>query len=691
MLHFHLAAAIAGFVAIQIHVIGNDRLTADSGIFDGNVALAVGGDGCVGFVRHNQIVDCDSAVAVGFQVGGSADIHIGGGDAARAVGDDSSPAADIGIRQADAALASLHVHNAADDNVMAIVSVDLANGHIAFLGADGERAFAALSVAQNADVLHGHIAAVFHVSSDLSAVFHGDILKPDIALVDIKVNAAAVAHIGVMEIDIGLDQRLCVGFTAVGAVRTGSDNLEIGGVAAEGLENDGVVFLEDIAIVGGNDLEIVGDHIGIVGIADAITVAVVVILVVIQRGILAAEENGDALTGEGVRHFHQSVGLLKVLHLSVGDGLEHAGGAVGGVPCSVGQKDHGGGLGACGAVLAFQHIHDHIAGCVGDSADIGAVEEVLHRIVGVFEAHCGELLFVHGQNRSQLQLHKAAAAVGEVVAVEVAADGPIAVHSHHTDLADTLRRHVNAGGGLMEVELRPTTHVDGASADFRVGFRSAKAASLIIDTKQSIGRVRANHLAVLIQVQQGSLGQVAGIVQDDPGVPVYDAVAVTVAVNTKADIATFAVRHVGDVHAVSARGGDGHGSLGVIVVGCELAMLPQNLRNRFAVFRQFLKVHGVAEDAAVGTHIEILCAILRLNLACGGVDGVAFCVVHQLRVGKVDLSIRSKHETYRLQGLNVAFARYSQFRQHLLIGAVHTIAVEIRYRVVIARILILEL
>ena len=43
-------------------------------------------------------------------------------------------------------------------------------------------------------------------------------------------------------------------------------------------------------------------------------------------------------------------------------------------------------------------------------------------------------------------------------------------------------------------------------------------------------------------------------------------------VNTKADIAAFAVRHVGDVHAVSARGGDGHGSLGVIVVGCELAI-----------------------------------------------------------------------------------------------------------------------
>ena len=277
--------------------------------------------------------------------------------------------------------------------------------------------------------------------------------------------------------------------------------------------------------------------------------------------------------------------------------------------------------------------------------------------------------------------------------MEVAADGPIAVHSHHTDLADTLRRHVNAGGGLMEVELRPTTHVDGASVDFRVGFRSAEAASLIIDTKQSIGRVRANHLAVLIQVQQGSLGQTAGMVvgEDDSGVPVYDAVAVTVAVNTKADIAASAVRHVGDVHAVSARGGDGHGSLGVIVVGCELAMLPQNLRNRFAVSRQILKVLIVAEDAAVGTHIEILCAILRLNLACGGVDGVAFCVVHQLRVGKVDLSIRSKHETYRLQGLNVAFARYSQSRQHLLIGAVHTIAVETRYRVVIGGILILEL
>ena len=311
MLHFHLAAAIAGFVAIQIHVIGNDRLTADSGIFDGNVARAVGGDGDVGIGRHIQIVHCDRACAVGFQVGGSADIHIGGGDAARAVGDDSSPAADIGIRQADAALASLHVHNAADDNVMAVVSVGLANGHIAFLGADGERAFAALSVAQNADVLHGHIAAVFHVSSDLSTVFHGDILKSGIALVDIKVNAAAAAHIGVMEIDIGLDQRLRVGFAAVSAVRTGSDNLEIGGVAAEGLENHGILFLEDIAIVLGNDLEIVGDHVGV-------TVRNNIVLIV-EAGVLAAEENGDALTGEGVRHFHQSVGLLKVLHLSVGD------------------------------------------------------------------------------------------------------------------------------------------------------------------------------------------------------------------------------------------------------------------------------------------------------------------------------------------------------------------------------------
>ena len=180
--------------------------------------------------------------------------------------------------------------------------------------------------------------------------------------------------------------------------------------------------------------------------------------------------------------------------------------------------------------------------------------------------------------------------------------------------------------------------------------------------------------------------------EDDSGVPVYDAVAVTVAVNTKADIAASAVRHVGDVHAVSARGGDGHGSLGVIVVGCELAMLPQNLRNRFAVSRQILKVLIVAEDGAVGTHIEVLSAcILRLNLAYGGVDGVAVCVVHQLRVGKVDLSIRGKLQTHRLQGLNVVFTRCGQFRQHLLIGAVHTIAVETRYRVVIGGILILEL
>ena len=564
---------------------------------------------------------------------------------------------------------------------MAVVSVDLADGHIAFLGADRELAFAALAIAKDADSFHAHVAAVYHVGGDHTAVFHGDILKSGITLVDIKVDLAALAHTGILEIDVGSKQRLCVGHAAVGAVRTGSDNLKIGGVAAEGLENNGIVFLEDVAVVLSDDLQVVGDHIGLNNI-----------VLIVEGGVLAAEENGDALTREGFRHFHQSVDFFEVLHISVGDGLEHTGGAVGGVPCSVGQKDHGGGFFACGAVLAFQNVQDYAAVRVCDLADISALEEVFHRIIGVFEAHCGELLIVHGLNHTQRQLHKAVAVVGEVVAAEVAADGPVAVHSQHADLTDTLGRHVNAGGGLMEIELRPTAHVDGAAVDFRIGFRSAHAAVLIIDAEQSIGRVRANHVSVLVQVQQGALGQVAFIVlgEDDSGVPVYDAVAVTVAVNTKADIAASAVRHVGDVHAVSARGGDGHGSLGIIVVGCELAMLPQNLRNRFAVSRQSLKVLCVAEDGAVGTHIEILCAILRLNLACGGVDRIAVCVVLQLRVGKVDLSIHGKLQTHRLQGLNVAFARCGQFRQHLLIGAVHTIADKIRYLVVIGGILILE-
>ena len=507
---------------------------------------------------------------------------------------------------------------------MAVVRVVLTNGHIAFLGADGERAFAALSVAQNADILHGHIAAVYHVGGDLTAVFHGDILKSDIALVDIKVNAAAAAHVGVMEIDIGLDQRFCVGNAVVGAVGIGSaDDLDVGGVAAEGLENDGVVFLEDIAVVGGNDLQVVGDHIGTNNI-----------VLIVEAGVLAAEDNRDVLTGEGIRHFHQRVDFFQLLHRFAGGGLEHAGSAVGGVPCSVGQKDHGGGLRACGAVLAFQNVQDHITGCVGDRADIGAVEEGLHRIVGIEEAHCLDPIVVHGLNVTQLQLHKAAAAVGEVVAVEVTADGRAAIFCQHIHLADTLRRHVNAGGNLMEIELRPIGHVNGAAVDFRVGFRSAHTASLIIDAKQSIGRVRANHLAVLIQIQHGSLGQAADmtIAEDDSGVPVYDAVAVAVPGDLKADIAAFAVRHVGNVHAVSARGGDGHGSLGVIVVGCELAMLPQNRRDRVAVSRQILKVLIVAEDGAVGAHIEILSALRRLNLTRGGVKRRAALVIDQTSV-----------------------------------------------------------
>ena len=87
---------------------------------------------------------------------------------------------------------------------MTVLSVVPANAHIAFFGADSEFAFAALAVAQNADIFHAHIAAVFHVHGEFPAVFHDDIFQAGVALVDFKVNTAVLGNTGVMEIDVGL-------------------------------------------------------------------------------------------------------------------------------------------------------------------------------------------------------------------------------------------------------------------------------------------------------------------------------------------------------------------------------------------------------------------------------------------------------------------------------------------------------
>ena len=138
------------------------------------------------------------------QITGRSDVHSLHGDAAVALGADFCRTADFSIRQADTALAGRYIHNAADDNVLTVLSVVPANAHIAFFGADSEFAFAALAVAQNADIFHAHIAAVFHVHGEFPAVFHDDIFQAGVALVDFKVNTAVLGNTGVMEIDVGL-------------------------------------------------------------------------------------------------------------------------------------------------------------------------------------------------------------------------------------------------------------------------------------------------------------------------------------------------------------------------------------------------------------------------------------------------------------------------------------------------------
>ena len=482
-----------------------------------------------------------------------------------------------------------------------------------------------------------------------------------------------------MEINVGLKQGLCVGFAAVSPVA--ANDLDAAGVAAEGLEDQRILFLEDIPAVKGNDLQIVGDYIGV-----AVRNNVVFI---VERGVLAAEDDGDALAGEGLRHFHQGMDIFQGHYRSVGEGLEYAGVLVGGVPCAVGKKDNGGGLLGLAAVIAYKNVQEHLTVCILQRPDGCAVEELGRGIVGIAEAHGAEQLRVHRLDPAQLQLHQTVAVNPEVIALEITVGKCAASSFRHAGGGRTLWPHINAGGKLFKHELSPRGHVDGITVDAAIDLRAvvqvihrAQAAALIVEAKQSVGCVYADCLAVVIQEQQCALGQTAFVilVQNHSDVPVHDAAAVLVAGDGKVDDSVFAVRHVADVHALSARGGDDHGALGIIVVGGELAVFFQNRCHTAAVGHQCFKVHAVGENAAVRALIEvdilavfILCRCL--DLASGGVDGSALIVIHQTGQAVIQLSVRV-HQTHRLQGLDVALARLLQLGQNLHVCAVQTVAVE---------------
>ena len=256
---------------------------------------------------------------------------------------------------------------------MTVLSVVPANAHIAFFGADNELAFAALAVAQNADIFHAHIAAAYHVHGEFPTVFHGDIFQTGVALIDFEVNTAVLGNTGVMEIDVGLKQRLCVGFAAVGTGSSGAaDDLDAAGVTAEGFEDDRILFLKDIPVVGGDDLQIVGDHIG-VAVRDNV-------IVIVEAGVLAAEYDGDRLTLNGFFHHHFR-GIFRGEQQDGFRGLKNTRFSVGGVPCTVRQENHG-------RVALLQHIHVNLAAGIGDRSDKGAVEPVLHGVVGIHELQC---------------------------------------------------------------------------------------------------------------------------------------------------------------------------------------------------------------------------------------------------------------------------------------------------------------
>ena len=578
--------------------------------------------------------------------------------------------------QADAAVAAAgNGGRAADDPI--------GQAQISLSGAYRELALAALADTQDADIFHAHIAAVYHVHGELPAVFHGDIPQSGVALEDLQVDHAALAYLAVMEIDVGLKQGLCIGFPAVSAESLAAAlDLEAAGITAEGLENERILFLKDIPVVKGDDLQIVGNYIGVAVRND--------VIVIVECSVLAAEDDGDALAGEGLRHFHQGMDVFQGHHRSVGDGLEHTGVRVGGVPCAIREKDNGGGLGGFTAVRIGKNVQEHLAVCIGERSEDCAFKELGRGIVGVAEAHGVEQLRVHRLRLTQLQLHQTVAVNHEVFALEIPVGKGAAVASfQNTYDVGALRRHVNTGGKLFKLELSPGAHVYGIPVDTAIDFRAvaqiihrAHAAALLVEVKLSVGCVYADCLAVLVQVQQRALGQTACVilVQDDSGVPVHDAAAVLVAGDGKADDSVFAVRHVADVHSLNARRSDEHSALGVIVVGGELAVFFQNRCHTAAVGHQRFKVHAVGEDAAVRAQVEvhilavfILCRCL--DLARGGVDGIALIVIHQLGFAVIQLSV-GVHQTHRLQGLEVAFARLLQRGQNLHVCAVQTVAVE---------------
>ena len=574
---------------------------------------------------------------------------------------------------------------------MTVLSVVPANAHIAFFGADSELAFAALAVAQNADIFHAHIAAVFHVHGEFPAVFHDDIFQAGVALVDFKVNTAVLGNTGVMEIDVGLKQRLCVGFAAVSTgSRNAANDLDIAGIAAEGLEDDRILFLKDIAVIGSNDFKVVGDHIGVT-VRDNI-------VVIVEAGVLAAEDNGNRLTLKGFFHHHFR-GIFRGEQQDGFRGLKNARFSVGGVPSTVRQENHG-----CVALL--QHIHVNLAAGIGDCADRGAVEAILHGVVGIHELQgVLEIAVIQRIHFTQVQFYQSAACLCEVIAVEVHTVG----FGCGVVIPDAVWRHVDVGCRLMNQELCSLgqKQLSRGTIGFAVDLICrAQIAALFVEPNHAIGSPDRNDVSVFIQIQDTALGQSAVVTvgQDDPGVLVDHAVAGSLLLGKIEGNRSGRERHIGYVHAIVACRGNRHRTNGIVVVREELVtVFLHDLRKSIAVCHQVIIALCMGEAVSVGIHIHILSVFHGLRFACRGVDPVTVLIVNQLGLVIIELSV-CIHEANRLQRIQIAIGlvfririlfcksiRVLQYLQHFLVFFIHSVAPEILRFVVVQRIHVLEL
>ena len=549
----------------------------------------------------------------------------------------------------------------------------------------------------------GIILAVVAAKADVAAVqdlridlaLYDDVLCIQITLVDLKIDAAFLCNGGGVQNEVGFHNGFEVSVAAVGA---GLERIALnrdGNVrTAVGSDHHGIAGQVDVAAVRGNDRELVGDHVGVVGIA--VVVAVVVVAVgIVEDGVFAAKDDAHFLAADGFVHFHLG-GVIHFFDLRLFRRLQNAGLAIGSIPGSVGKQHDG-------VAAGLQNVEVNLAGVILNRSQVSILEDALYGVVGIAEAQMAfhivaAFAVVHvGMDVAGNKLHKRTVfAIHEVVAVEVQALGAVGPAELYT-----LRRHVDAGGNFMHAELGAV----GKNAFLLVGLavdlvRRAQIAALLIEAIGVIGGTEGDDLAFvghiqriasvrvlnvhgLLQIEDGTHGDVrlvalehhASVLVDDAQLALLTEETVLLGGKPHTDGSFAGVEgHIGGAHVGGVIGNQSHGAHGVLVIGLEdISVLVNDLHKSFVVLHELVVGLAVGEAIALSVHIDVLAAAHGLFLAARRKDRGAARLILQLRLIEVDAAVAVVLNAYRLDGL---LPLCIQAVQNILVRLVMAVAVE---------------